>query len=190
MRVDRTPRRVPRTIVALGVAVLVASLCSTAALAARATQSTKLGGAWSGSYSGGYAGTFTIHWTQTRSSLKGTIALSNPHGTYNITGSVNGTGIKFGAVGVGALFGFGLDLGPVDVWAIGRAVRFGAHGRRTSSDASKRDVKQFYPYAAGCPPANRTGTCCEQSVARPPGFARIVSRCASPARRVHTHPFR
>lgn len=104
MRVDRTPRRVPRTIVALGVAVLVASLCSTAALAARATQSTKLGGAWSGSYSGGYAGTFTIHWTQSRSSLKGTIALSNPHGTYNITGSVNGTGIKFGAVGVGALY--------------------------------------------------------------------------------------
>lgn len=104
MRVDRTPRRVPRRTVALWAAVLVASLCSTAALAARATQSTKLGGAWSGSYSGGYAGTFTIHWTQSRSSLKGTIALSNPHGTYNITGSVNGTGIKFGAVGVGALY--------------------------------------------------------------------------------------
>ena len=105
MRVDRTRRRVPRRIVALWVAVLVAGLWSTAALAAAgATESPKLGGAWSGSYTGGYAGTFTIHWTQSRSSLKGTIALSNPHGTYNITGSVNGTGIKFGAVGVGALY--------------------------------------------------------------------------------------
>ena len=105
MRVDRTHRRVPRRIVALWLAVLVAGLCSTAALAATgATQSPKLGGAWSRSYTGGYAGTFTIHWKQTRSSLKGTIALSNPHGTYNITGSVNGTGIKFGAVGVGALY--------------------------------------------------------------------------------------
>ena len=95
----------PRRIVALWVAVLVASLCSTAALAfTGATQSTKLGGTWSGSYTGGYAGTFTIHWTQSRSRLTGTIALSNPHGTYNITGSVNGTGIKFGAVGVGALY--------------------------------------------------------------------------------------
>ena len=58
---------------------------------------------------GGYAGTFTIHWTQTTSRqiasrLNGTIALSNPRGTYTITGSVNGTGIKFGAVGVGALY--------------------------------------------------------------------------------------
>jgi len=101
----RTYQRGLRGVVALWVAVLVAGLCSTAAFAFTvAGQSPNLAGAWSGSYSGGYAGSFTLHWTQSRSRLKGTIALSNPHGTYNITGSVNGTGIKFGAVGVGALY--------------------------------------------------------------------------------------
>jgi hypothetical protein len=106
MDVDRTRRRVLWSIVVLWVVVFVAAASSsTAALAAAgATESPKLGGAWSGSYTGGYAGTFTIHWAQSRSSLKGTIALSNPRGSYNITGSVKGTGIKFGAVGVGALY--------------------------------------------------------------------------------------
>ena len=105
MPIRRTYQRGPRSVVALWVAVLVASSYSTAALAfTGATQPTKLGGTWSGSYTGGYAGTFTIQWTQSRSRLTGTIALSNPHGTYTITGSVNGTGIKFGAVGVGALY--------------------------------------------------------------------------------------
>src|SRR4051812_23395105 len=86
-------------------AVLIAGVCSTAAFAfAGTTQTPKLGGMWSGSYTGRYAGTFTIQWTQTTSRLRGTIALSNPHGTYTITGSVNGGGIKFGAVGVGALY--------------------------------------------------------------------------------------
>ena len=104
MRVDRTRHSVPRRIVALWVAVAV-SLCSSAALAAAgATQASNLAGTWSGSYKGGYSGTFTIHWKQSRSRLNGTIALSNPHGTYNITGSVKGTGINFGAVGVGALY--------------------------------------------------------------------------------------
>jgi hypothetical protein len=104
MRFDRILRRVPRSIVALWVVALVAGLCSSATFAARGVQSIKLAGAWSGSYSGGYAGMFIIHWTQSGSSLKGTIALSNPHGTYPITGSVTGTGIKFGAVGVGAVY--------------------------------------------------------------------------------------
>ena len=82
----------------------MACSCSTAALAfAGATQSIKLAGTWSGSYTGGYSGTFTLHWTQS-GQLKGTIALSKPQGKYNITGSVNGTGIKFGTVGVGALY--------------------------------------------------------------------------------------
>jgi hypothetical protein len=101
----RTYHRGLRRVVALWLAVLVASSCCTAALAfTGATTPTKLGGTWSGSYTGGYAGSFTIHWKQARSKLTGTIALSNPHGTYTITGSVNGTGIKFGAVGVGALY--------------------------------------------------------------------------------------
>ena len=101
----RTHQRGLRRAVALWVAFLVAGLCTTAAFAfTGAAQSVKLAGTWSGSYAGGYSGTFTLHWTQSGSRLKGTIALSNPHGTYNITGSVNGTGIKFGAVGVGALY--------------------------------------------------------------------------------------
>jgi hypothetical protein len=92
--------------VALWIAVVAACLCSVAAFAATGvtTHSTGLGGAWSGSYSGGYSGTFTIHWTQTKTILKGKIALSNPHGTYSINGSVNGKTIKFGAVGVGAVY--------------------------------------------------------------------------------------
>jgi len=105
MPFTRTYQRGLRRVVVLWVAVLVAASCSTAALAfTRAAQSVKLGGTWSGSYTGGYSGTFTIQWTQSRSRLQGKIALSNPHGTYNITGSVTGTGIKFGAVGVGALY--------------------------------------------------------------------------------------
>ena len=105
MSIPRTSQRGLRRAAALLTAVLVAGSCTTAALAfTGATQSTKLGGTWSGSYTGGYAGTFTIHWTQSRSKLRGTITLSKPHGTYTITGSVNGKGIKFGAVGVGALY--------------------------------------------------------------------------------------
>jgi len=105
VHVDRLRRKAPRRVVAAWVVVLVAASCSAGALAsAGATQSLKLGGTWSGSYTGGYSGTFTLHWTQTRSRLKGTITLSNPYGTYNITGSVNRRAIKFGAVGVGALY--------------------------------------------------------------------------------------
>ena len=124
MPIRRTYQRGPRSVVALWVAVLVASSCSTAALAfTGATQPTKLGGTWSGSYTGGYAGTFTIQWTQSRSRLTGTIALSNPHGTYTITGSVNGTGIKFGAVGVGALYSGSVSasgLSMAGTWTSGR----------------------------------------------------------------------
>ena len=121
-------------------AVLMAGVCSTAALAfAGTTQTPKLGGTWSGSYTGGYAGTFTIHWTQTTSRqiasrLHGTIALSNPRGTYTITGSVNGTGIKFGAVGVGALYS-GLRSPPraCRCRATGRVARHTVPGGRTRS---------------------------------------------------------
>ena len=105
MPFTRTYQRGLRRVVVLWVAVLVAASCSAAALAfTRAAQSVKLGGTWSGSYTGGYSGTFTIQWTQSRSRLQGKIALSNPHGTYNITGSVNGTKINFGAVSVGAVY--------------------------------------------------------------------------------------
>ena len=65
---------------------------------------TSLAGTWSGRYNGAFTGTFTLHWTQTKSKLHGTIALSNPQGTYGINGSVNGSAISFGAVGAGATY--------------------------------------------------------------------------------------
>jgi hypothetical protein len=95
-----------RLLPALCVAALLAVVCSGASIASGTSPSNaRLGGAWSGSYSGSYAGTFTIHWTQGRSgALKGSIALSNPHGTYPINGKVNRNVISFGAVGVGAVY--------------------------------------------------------------------------------------
>lgn len=65
---------------------------------------TSLAGTWKGSYGGAFAGTFTLHWTQSKSHLSGTITLSNPSGRYSINGSVSGTAIKFGAVGAGASY--------------------------------------------------------------------------------------
>ena len=97
---------IPRLLPVLGVSVLLAT-CATASIASAKSSSSQagLGGIWSGSYSGSYRGTFTIHWTQGRSgALKGSIALSNPHGTYPINGKVNRNAISFGAVGVGAVY--------------------------------------------------------------------------------------
>ena len=83
----------------------VLALCSiTAASAAASSSSTRLAGTWSGKYSGAYSGTFILRWTQTGSKLRGSIALSRPRGTYPITGSVNGTAITFGTVGVGTTY--------------------------------------------------------------------------------------
>ena len=55
-------------------------------------------------YGGAFSGTFTLHWTQTGSKLKGSITLSNPRGKYGIGGSVHGSSITFGAVGAGATY--------------------------------------------------------------------------------------
>jgi len=63
-----------------------------------------LAGTWSGHYSGGYSGTFVLHWTQSGAKLTGTIKLSSPSGTFSVNGTVKGTAIKFGAVGVGATY--------------------------------------------------------------------------------------
>ena len=73
------------------------------AKAAPAANST-LAGTWSGRYSGAFSGTFTLHWTKWGSKLRGSIALSNPHGKYGINGSVQGRAIRFGAVGAGATY--------------------------------------------------------------------------------------
>jgi hypothetical protein len=79
--------------VAIAGAVLVGQL-STANAASRS-----LSGSWSGKYSGAYHGTFTLHWTQTGSQLRGTIKLSTTSGVLGLKGSVRGGNIKFGTVG-------------------------------------------------------------------------------------------
>jgi hypothetical protein len=105
---DEAPRPRRRLSPLLGVAVLLAVACSaSAAIAASNGQSTNrvpLAGTWSGKYSGAFSGTFTLHWTQSGTTLKGSITLSSPHGTYTINGSVKGSAIKFGAVGAGATY--------------------------------------------------------------------------------------
>ncbi len=59
-----------------------------------------LSGTWTGQYSGPFNGTFTLTWTQSASSLNGTIMLSSPARTLGISGNVSGSAISFGAVGV------------------------------------------------------------------------------------------
>jgi hypothetical protein len=59
-----------------------------------------LSGTWTGQYSGPFNGTFTLTWTQSASSLNGTIMLSSPARTLGISGTVSGSAISFGAVGV------------------------------------------------------------------------------------------
>ena len=90
------------------VAVLGAMSLATAAPAANQTHVVKhhstLAGTWSGKYSGAFSGTFTLHWTQSGTKLSGSITLSNPKGKYGINGSVHGSAINFGAVGVGATY--------------------------------------------------------------------------------------
>jgi hypothetical protein len=87
------------------------ALCTTATAVAGSAKAKRpvqrassLAGAWSGQYGGAFSGTFTLHWQQTGANLTGTIVLSNPHGTYGITGSVHNGAIKFGAVDVGAKY--------------------------------------------------------------------------------------
>jgi hypothetical protein len=77
---------------------------SGSAIAAASSSSSSLAGTWSGKYSGAYSGTFRLHWTQSGSTLSGSIALSHPKGTYHISGSVHRGAITFGAVGAGATY--------------------------------------------------------------------------------------
>jgi len=65
----------------------------------------QLAGDWKGSYSGGrFSGTFKVTWKQSGNNLTGNIYLSNPAGNYTCNGSVTGSSIQFGAVGVGATY--------------------------------------------------------------------------------------
>ena len=106
-------RRIRPAISVLCVAALVVVCGSGTAAAAAATTKVKPKPKkptvhkvifWSGQYTGALTGTFTLHWTQSGSTLTGKITLSTPNGTYNIGGSVNGSTISFGAVGAGATY--------------------------------------------------------------------------------------
>ena len=94
-----------RSSAAIFLAAIAASfLVITGTAAAASHRHASLAGTWSGRYSGTYSGTFTIHWRQVGSSLRGSITLSKPSGTFGITGSLRGAAIKFGAVGAGATY--------------------------------------------------------------------------------------
>jgi len=62
------------------------------------TSDSGLSGKWTGTYSGTFDGTFVLDWTQSGSTLNGTIKLSTA-GTTNVNGTVTGSSIKFGTVG-------------------------------------------------------------------------------------------
>jgi hypothetical protein len=62
-----------------------------------------LSGNWNGTYGGDFKGTFKLTWTQSGSALSGTITLSSPASTLNISGTINGNKIKFGTVGSAAI---------------------------------------------------------------------------------------
>ena len=107
----RSPQhRIARVIPVVSVAAAVLVICCSSTSIAATThftskQSTpKLAGTWSGRYSGAVSGTFTLRWTQSGSTLRGSIKHSNPPGRYPITGTVRGSKISFGAVGVGATY--------------------------------------------------------------------------------------
>ena len=105
MHVDRSRRGLGPALPVVAVALVVAACCSPGGAGAAVSASQpKLAGIWSGTYSGAYSGTFTLRWKQSGSRLTGSIKLSRPSGTYPITGSVQGSAIRFGAVGAGATY--------------------------------------------------------------------------------------
>ena len=114
MRTSSRRRRLPLLAISLSVAALVTFGGATGGVAAAKTNHhphkpahklLELGGTWSGNYHGGkFSGSFTLNWTQSGGKLTGSLKLSNPSGTYNCTGTINGSSIKFGAVSVGATY--------------------------------------------------------------------------------------
>jgi hypothetical protein len=98
-QLEETMRKRPTAMIVTGVvavAIIVLQLATTAA--ATNVRPGPLTGTWSGTYGGAYHGTFTLHWTESKSRLTGTIKLSSV-GRTNITGSVRGSTIRFGTVG-------------------------------------------------------------------------------------------
>ena len=83
----------------VAVAIIVGQLATAGAATNGRLARGSLTGTWSGTYRGAYHGTFTLHWTQSKSRLTGTIKLSSNVGRTNITGTVRGNTIRFGTVG-------------------------------------------------------------------------------------------
>lgn len=110
MNTPSSRRRITRTVPLVWLGVLLAVSSSGGALAAGSSSKApsrrvlNLAGRWSGRYGGAFSGTFKLHWTQSGSSLRGSITLSKPSGTYSVTGTVRGSAIRFGAVGAGATY--------------------------------------------------------------------------------------
>ena len=113
MRTRSLRRRLPVVALALSLAAVTAGGFGGIAAATSShhhhhkapPKALQLAGTWKGSYSGSkFSGSFTVTWTQSSSTLSGTIELSNPHGSYTCDGSINGSNIQFGAVGVGATY--------------------------------------------------------------------------------------
>jgi opacity protein-like surface antigen len=84
-----------------GLALLALAMLAAISCAAAVAAPSSVTGTWSGKYSGAYHGTFTLHWTQRKSLLTGTITLPQAGGTTNIKGSIRGSTINFGTVGSG-----------------------------------------------------------------------------------------
>ena len=59
-----------------------------------------LSGNWTGQYSGPFNGTFVLQWNESGSALHGLIQLTSPRETLQISGTLTGSSISFGAVGV------------------------------------------------------------------------------------------
>jgi len=110
MRASSLRRRFPMLAVTLSVAVVVLGAPIGGVATAKTSHHShkprailELGGTWSGNYHGSrFSGSFTLNWTQTGTKLSGSLKLSDPSGTYNCTGTINGSSIHFGAVSVGA----------------------------------------------------------------------------------------
>ncbi len=72
-------------------------------VAAPAGTSVDLSGTWKGTYGGSFQGTFELSWTQSGGKLSGTITLSQPAVTLDLSGTINGLKISFGTVGSAAI---------------------------------------------------------------------------------------
>jgi hypothetical protein len=61
--------------IALLTGALAVLLGGTGATAATKASASALSGSWSGTYGGAYAGTFKLHWTQSATTLRGSISI-------------------------------------------------------------------------------------------------------------------